>query len=613
MALRKIIYNYINFISPTIKRKLIIIFDFLLISFCCFIVINPEPYTLIYTIMLSLFLGILLIVLLKLLGAYNVIWRAFGFEDGLRIFGACFSVTLFASIIGNTIQIDINFILLFIFSINLLISSRIFYANWRRFFSFSSSNLKNTVIIGAGQGAARLVSAINSSEKVDFKIVGFVDDDPQKQNFKVSGIPVLGYLEVLPSLIKKLNIQKLIIAIPSATNEEFRRIQKLALSSCQDISYLPSVKKLGFNDINFSDLIELDPKNFLQRNTIYFDKKDLFEELKNKSILITGAGGSIGKELCNQICSYMPKKIILFEQSEPSLFNCEIELKEKFTDIEIFSVIGDIRIIEDISSIIEMHTPEIIFHAAAYKHVPLMEANPGQAVRANILGTMNLARCAKKFNIPKFVLISTDKAVNPTNIMGATKRIAEMICQYISNASPKTKFTVVRFGNVLGSSGSVIPLFKKQIKNGGPITVTHKDIIRYFMSISEACELVLYAATISSGGEIFVLDMGEPVKIDKLARDLISAAGLEVGKDIEIKYTGLRPGEKLYEELLADEEKTIKTSNEKILIAKTRNVTKEDFEKICSLIDNLHLIEKTKIYEKVAQIVKEFKPVFHQI
>ena len=369
---------------------------------------------------------------------------------------------------------------------------------------------------------------------------------------------------------------------------------------------VPSLSQVLHGKVSPHQIKDIEPEDLLGRDSVNLDEGSTREIFTDKVILVTGAGGSIGSELCFQIAKFSPKKLILFEQTELFLYEIDRKLKSLFPQTSIAAMIGDVRDIETVELAISTYTPSVIFHAAAYKHVPLMEDNPGEAVVTNLIGTNNIASMAAKYSVPRFVLVSTDKAVNPTNVMGATKRAAEIACQIISEDSSSTKFMVVRFGNVLGSSGSVIPLFKQQISNGGPITVTHKDITRYFMSIPEACQLVMYAGALGCGGELYVLDMGEPVKIVDLAGDMIRLSGFKPGIDIKIEYTGLRKGEKMYEELLSDKENTLETVHPKIRVA---NRTKSD-EVSRHKMTNLLRLRKNTDASIVVEALKDLMPEF---
>ena len=434
------------------------------------------------------------------------------------------------------------------------------------------ADARNVLIIGAGDAGEMVLREYRKHHK-EFKtrIVGFIDDDPSKWEMEIHGVPVLGNREKIPSVVARYNVEEIIIAIPSAASKEVRGIHKLCLQSNVKVRILPGVYEIINGDVSLSQIREVQVEDLLGREPVRLDMEEIAISLRHKTVLITGGGGSIGSELCRQVCKFEPEKLLIFDIYENTVYDLELELREKFPHLNIYPVIGSIRDISRLRQVFQKYKPDVVFHAAAHKHVPMMEYNPEEAVKNNVFGTRNVAIAADEAGVERFVMISTDKAVNPTNIMGATKRVAEMIIQDLNKHS-KTKFVAVRFGNVLGSRGSVIPIFQKQIAQGGPITVTHHDITRYFMTIPEACQLVLQASTLGKGGEVFVLDMGKPVKIMDLARDLIELSGLKVDEDIEIKITGLRPGEKLYEELLSDKENTLATQHERIMIARLDDV-----------------------------------------
>lgn len=394
-----------------------------------------------------------------------------------------------------------------------------------------------------------------------------MDDDLGKRNKYLHGVPVLGTIDQLAKIVSKTFAEKVFIAIPSASSAQIRRIIDICKNTEVEFKTLPRMGDIIRGEADLSQLRAIEIEDLLGREEVMLDQSSMGAMINDKVVMVTGAGGSIGSELCHQICQFKPRLLICYEIGEFNLYQLEMTLREKFPAQKILPIIGDVRNQGKVEYVISNFSPCTIFHAAAYKHVPMMESNPYESVQTNIKGTKIVAEAAAKFSVARFVLVSTDKAVNPTNIMGATKRVAEIITQLTQADTAKTKFMMVRFGNVLGSSGSVIPLFKKQIEKGGPITVTHPKIQRYFMSIPEACRLVLQAGAIGNGGEIFVLDMGQPVLILDLAKQLIKLSGLREGVDIQIEYTGLRPGEKMFEELFLDGENTKNTMHPLIKIA----------------------------------------------
>jgi FlaA1/EpsC-like NDP-sugar epimerase len=424
---------------------------------------------------------------------------------------------------------------------------------------------QRVLLIGAGQAGNTIAREI-AQRGGPMTIVGFLDDDPTKHRSKVQGIAILGGTEDLPQVVSQYAVDQVILCIPSASQREMRRILQLARGTRASIKTLPGLSDLINGKIETSHIREVQIEDLLNRAPVQFDRERASTIITGRIVMITGAGGSIGSELCRQIAQLAPSRLILLGRGEFSIYAIEMELRERFPSLDMVPVIADVRDHTRMKRVFELHTPDVVFHAAAHKHVPLMEKNPSEAVFNNIFGTRIVAELAHQHNVERFVLISSDKAVNPTNVMGATKRIAELVVQDFAKRS-ETRFMSVRFGNVLGSRGSVIPLFKRQIAEGGPVTLTHPDIIRYFMTIPEATQLVLQAGGLGRGGEVFVLDMGEPVKIVDLARDLIRLSGFEPDVDIPIKFTGLRPGEKLFEELLTAAEGTSATQYRKIFVA----------------------------------------------
>jgi FlaA1/EpsC-like NDP-sugar epimerase len=425
---------------------------------------------------------------------------------------------------------------------------------------------KKVLVIGGGDTGAIIIRELKLHPELKSLPVAIIDSDPIKLGKSINGVPIVGNTDKIFDVIDKYNIDEIIIALPSASNKDMNEIfDKCAETPCK-VKILPSVSQLIDESVIIQKIRDVDIEDLLGREPIKLDVDEITSYIKGNSILVTGGGGSIGSELCRQIASYSPKQLIILDNYENNLYDIQNELLNAYPNLNIVGVIANIREKNRIEGIFAKYRPHVVFHAAAHKHVPLMEANPAEAIKNNVIGTLNVAECADRFGVKRFVLISTDKAVNPTNIMGATKRIAEMIIQAINKHS-KTEFVAVRFGNVLGSNGSVIPLFKKQIEQGGPVTVTHPEIIRYFMTIPEAVQLVMQAGAMAKGGEIFVLDMGEPVKIYDLALNLIKLSGFEPEVDIKIEFTGLRPGEKLYEELLMAEESLEATKNNKIFVA----------------------------------------------
>ncbi len=469
----------------------------------------------------------------------------------------------------------------------------------------------NTMIIGAGSAARLLINEINNNQKgFTNKIKCIIDDNKNKKGTYINGIPVVGDRKSILKYCNKYNINEIIIAIPSASKEVIEKISDECSKTKCSIKILPAMTAFMNDDQSkeiFNKMRPLSYEDFLGRDQIVVDTKEIENSIKDKVILVTGGGGSIGSELCRQIAKCNPKQLVIFDIYENNAYDIEQELKRNYPNLNLKAIIGSVRDYDRLEDVFKTYEPECVFHAAAHKHVPLMEVSPNEAIKNNCLGTLNAAKLADKYKVKRFVLISTDKAVRPTNVMGATKRICEMIIQTYDKKSKNTDYVAVRFGNVLGSNGSVIPLFLKQIENGGPVTVTHKEITRFFMTIPEAVSLVLQASVYALGGEIFVLDMGKPVKIYDLAKKLIRYKGLEPNVDIKIEVTGLRPGEKLYEEILMDEEGLKETPNKLIHIGKPIRFDSKKFEKKLDELIKVSYKNGSDIKEKVAEIVTTYK------
>lgn len=483
----------------------------------------------------------------------------------------------------------------------------------RYFRKNNKSDYEKVIVMGAGRGGEKIAREIHNNPNIKIKITAFADDDPTKLNRYIHNIPILGSSNEILKISKKTGAKKVLIAIPSINGDKLKEIIESCKNSDLAFKILPATKDLINGRIEVSQMRNIQIQDLLGRKPVELDLESMKSMIEGKTIVVTGAGGSIGSELCSQVALLNPEKIILFELSEYSLYSLERELKAKHPHLNYVEVIGDIRNQEKVKSIFEKYKPQIVFHAAAYKHVPMMESNSYESIQTNIRGTKILAEESLKCNVEKFVMISTDKAVNPTNVMGATKRVAEMICQNTFFSNNKTKFITVRFGNVLGSSGSVLPLFQKQLEQGGPITVTDPNIERYFMTIPEATKLVIQAAAMGEGGEIFVLDMGEPVKIVDLAKQLISLSGLKIGKDIDIEFIGLRPGEKLYEELLSTHEKTLETRHPMIKIAMASNVVNDFDQALNEIVKTSPFDEKLINMNRLKLMVPEYTPSTIQV
>ena len=470
--------------------------------------------------------------------------------------------------------------------------------------------ISNLLIIGAGMGAREIVIAVKNSMRNKYNIVGIIDDDMSKLNHYILGVKVLGTRYDIPKVVSENDVDIIFFAINKIDPASRKKIIEICQETGVKTRVLPTTEEVIDKQGAINSLRDIEIEDLLGRDAIHLDNKNIHSLIKNKVVLVTGGGGSIGSELCRQIIKYEPKRLVILDIYENNLYDIEVELKSAYPKASIDAVVASVRDKDRLEEIFKEYKPEIVFHAAAHKHVPLMENNPLEAIKNNVFGTYNVVNCADEFEVEKFILISTDKAVNPTNIMGATKRVCEMIVQ-AKNKVSKTEYAAVRFGNVLGSNGSVIPLFKKQIAKGGPGTVTHKDITRFFMKIPEAVQLILQAVTYAKGGEIFVLDMGEPVKIYDLAVNVIKLLGYEPNVDIPIQITGLRPGEKLYEEILMSEEGLTATKHEKIFVTEPMHLEMEELQE---KLDKLETLEYDENYsrEHVKETLKSVVPTFKE-
>ncbi len=569
-----------------------------------------------YTIPLALLVSLVSTLITK---SYAGIVRYTGIQDAVRI--------LYTEFLSVSILTALNLIYFYNFSKNLIPFSVIFISFFvsslllyqyrlivKSIFNHYKSRFPNKIpvlIFGAGVAGFLTKQAIESDMTGQYKLVGIIDDDPKKNGKDINGTKIYSY-DKLTELVNKFKVKKIVIAVRNLSIDRKNEIVDDALNHLIRVSYVTSFDKWLKNDWDVKEIRDINIEDLLGREVIKLNNKAIEEDVQGKIICITGAAGSIGSELARQILNFKPSTLILIDQAESPLYEIERELRNKNKQTRIFVFIADVCNKIRIRRIFEEFRPEMLFHAAAYKHVPLMESNPSEAVSVNIFGTRLLADLAIEFKVKKFVMISTDKAVNPTNVMGCTKRIAEIYVQSLDRhlermGIAKTSFVTTRFGNVLGSNGSVIPIFKEQIKKGGPVTVTHPEITRFFMTIPEACELVIEAGVMGRGGEIFIFDMGKPVKIYDLARRMIKLSGKELNKDIEIVFTGLRDGEKLYEELLNDQENTIATHHEKILKAK---VSEYMYEEICKSLDLLEDFIEDRNEHKMVTLMKEIVPEY---
>lgn len=591
-------------LNACVYLSLIMRFDVGIVSIEPQYISNYVENVLPYTIM-----SLLIFWLFRL---YHSLWQYASIAEVYRIAEACIIVEvvhfLSNKIMGNMLPRSCYFNAA-IYLIIAICASRFMYRMIRtvlnKYRNIKTSN--NVMIIGAGEATNVIMREIqNSSYLANSNIACIIDDDRRKVGKYIRGVKVIGTRDKIKEAAKLYDIDEIIFAIPSASNEVKRDILNICKETDCTLKILPGVYQMVDGEINVNSIRNVDVLDLLGRDPIEVDIESIMGYVKDKVIMVTGGGGSIGSELCRQLVSHKPKQLIIFDIYENNAYDIQQELKINYPDANVVTLIGSIRNVSRLESVFAQYKPDIVYHAAAHKHVPLMEVSPDEAVKNNVVGTWNVARMADKYGVKKFVMISTDKAVNPTNVMGATKRICEMIVQTYNEIS-KTDFVAVRFGNVLGSNGSVIPLFKRQIEAGGPVTVTDPNIIRYFMTISEAVSLVLQAGAYAKGGEIFILDMGEPVKIDDLAKNLIRLSGYTLGVNMEIKYTGLRPGEKLYEELLMKEEGLQETDNKLIHIGKPIEFDKENF------FDNLEKLKEEAYSEtgNIRELIKEVVPTYH--
>lgn len=546
---------------------------------------------------------------------YRYMWSVAGLWEMFSIFFGVTFVTIFQvcgfHILGWPMPRSFYLLTYLILMISVILNRfsyrivRSWEANWNNF--KNRNKFQKIMIVGAGMAGSTIVNEIKGSEKLYGDVLCFVDDNKQKQGRIINGIPIEGGREDIPKLVEKYGIDEIYVALPSAKTKDRRDIINICQETGAKVKTLPAIYQLVNGEVSVSKLREVQVEDLLGRDQIQYNVDEVAAYIKDKVVLVTGGGGSIGSELCRQIIKQDPKMLVVFDIYENTTYDLQQELKYHYPDKDMRFVIGSVRDLHRLDVVFEKYHPQLVFHAAAHKHVPLMEHSPNEAIKNNVFGTYNVALTAEKYEVEKFVLISTDKAVNPTNIMGASKRICEMIIQTMAKYS-KTTFVAVRFGNVLGSHGSVIPLFEKQIKAGGPVTVTHPDIIRFFMTIPEAVGLVLQAGAYAKGGEIFVLDMGEPMKILDLAKNMIRMSGYIPDEDIKIEFTGLRPGEKLYEEVLMDEEGLTDTENEMIHIGKPIALNEEVFFEQLRELREATRKDLPTIKKVVADIVPTYTP-----
>jgi len=611
-------------VNKYIRIILLTVIDAILINFAfyCALLIRfdgeiPGQYFQNYE-SLALWFTIIGVICFYIFGLYKRVWEYASIGELLIVVGV---VT-----VSTTLQITLAyflmegggfplprsvFILSWILTVFFIGGSRL---AWRLFRDYGLNHMqakggKPVLIVGAGDAGVMVAKEMKNHFANKVNLVGFVDDEPKKQGLKLLGIPVLGNREEIPQIVERYGIERIILAIPSAKGRTVKEIVEICQETEAEIQILPGMYDLIEGNVTVSNIREVQVEDLLGRDPVKVDLESISQYINDRVVLVTGAGGSIGSELCRQIARFSPEKLLLLDICENTIYDIELELRKTDPHLELYPLIKDIRERDSIEQVFASFRPQVVFHAAAHKHVPLMEHNPEEAIKNNVMGTYNVAQSADKFGVKKFVLISTDKAVNPTSIMGASKRVAEMIIQYLDKVS-KTNFVAVRFGNVLGSRGSVVPLFKKQIAEGGPVTVTHPEMVRYFMTIPEAVQLVIQAGSMAKGGEIFVLDMGEPVEIMDLAKSLIKLSGFEPEKDIEIIITGIRPGEKLYEELLTSQECCDATTHERIFIGKPNGLNIRLIEEMISDINNGHFPHNMPETE---ELLRKFIPAFRSV
>ena len=576
-------------------------------------------WRIVHTIILALVIYEGFLLCLKM---YNNITRFESGKDYLLYLLSCISAGIVLSTINKLFNLDLLIfkhnmsisvlIGISIIAYRILIRMIISYEQERISIQDSSnkSDKRNLLIIGAGEATRIMIKSIRHTMKNNYNIIGIIDDSDGKIGYKILDVKVLGNRNEIVKICREKNVNDIFFSIANIDAKNKKEILNICQKTKARVRILPGVSEIIANKKLIENLKNVEIDDILGRDPIKLENKNIGELIEDKVVLVTGGGGSIGSELCRQIARHNPKKLIIFDIYENNAYNIQMELQRNYPELDLETIIGSVRDKNKVENIFEKYRPNIVFHAAAHKHVPLMEHSPLEAIKNNVFGTYNVVNASDKYGVKKFVLISTDKAVNPTNIMGATKRMCEMIVQ-AKNKVSKTEYAAVRFGNVLGSNGSVVPLFKKQIEQGGPVTLTHKEIIRYFMTISEAVQLVLQAAAYADGGEIFVLDMGEPVKIYDLAVSLIKLSGYEPDVDIKIETTGLRPGEKLYEELLMSEEGLQKTELDRIFIGHPLDVEMQEVErKLDSLRKLINDEHSTK--EKIKDEIKKAVPTFHE-
>lgn len=608
------------------KKILFILTDIMLIllgyslSFIfCYFLNTVEPYSAI--ILINEYSGALVICIVVhiiaqwLMKQYQNIWTLAGIEDFtlgvISFIGATFLNLIFSIIMPSFIPSMIVLLaglLAMVLCNGIRIEWRLIRRTMMAYQNQRSAHQQRVLIYGAGMGGSLVANEYKRNPRLGKKVIGFIDDDQEKLGTVIGTIPVYGNGEDLETIVKNYDIDEVIIAIANLDHSILKSVSLTIKRLGVSLKIMPGLFELIDGKFNFGMIREVEVEDLLARDSIKLDYEGISDYLEDQVVMVTGGGGSIGSELCRQIVKFNPKQLIILDIYENNTYDLQNELLQQYPNIHLVTLIASVRDRQRLERIYQTYQPNVVFHAAAHKHVPLMEVSPSEAIKNNVVGTLNTAELASEYNVKRFVLISTDKAVNPTNVMGATKRLCEMIIQAI-NVKSETEFVAVRFGNVLGSNGSVVPLFKKQIAKGGPVTLTHKDITRYFMTIPEAAQLVLQAGGFAQGGEIFVLDMGKPVKIYDLAENLIKLSGYEPNVDIDIKVTGLRPGEKLYEELLMDEEGLTETRHKKIFIGLPGEF---ELDTVKSQIEDLLHVATTKGIQELKDKLKEVVPTYKE-
>ncbi|CAM2076871.1 MAG: nucleoside-diphosphate sugar epimerase/dehydratase [uncultured Clostridium sp.] len=605
-------------LSKRNKNIILLLIDIsiILISYFLSVILNNDASNVILQLSRTLPISIIIYVLfLKRCRMYSSIWINAGsyelMQSIIATVSACVVSTILMLFIPNSLSAIVNItagILIMLLVTGVRLSLRVI----TRFITYTSADRTdgkyNVLIIGAGDCASSIISEIRKEKGDQYNIIGIIDDNEAKLNSFLNGVKVLGNRNNIVEIVEREKIDQILFAIAKISGLEKTNILDICGKTKAKVKVIPGYYQLLEEGISINKMRDVDLRDLIGREEVKLDKSGIAEYINNKIVLVTGGGGSIGSELCRQIAKFNPKLLLILDIYENNAYDLQNELSYKEPELNKKVIIASVRDKARLNQIISAYRPNIIFHAAAHKHVPLMEDNPSEAIKNNVIGTLNIAQLASQYKVEKFVLISTDKAVNPTNVMGATKRLCEIIVQAVNHErGNKTEFVAVRFGNVLGSNGSVIPLFKRQIKNGGPVTLTHKDITRYFMLIPEAAQLVLQAGAYAKGGEIFVLDMGKPVKIYDLAENLIRLSGYTPNKDIKIEITGLRPGEKLYEELLMNNDNLTKTAHNKIFIDKPETIS---LNKIIKQIDDLLFVTKIGNKNMLKDKLKEIVPTY---